>query len=56
MAVKPRNKNLGKHPLDPEYDDEYNYEEELYRYEMEIEAEEDERRMERLERESQQSK
>lgn len=47
MAVKPRNKNLGKHPLDPEYDDDFNYEDELYRYEMEIEMEEDDRRGER---------
>lgn len=35
MAVKPRNKNLGKHPLDPEYDDDFNYEDERYCYEME---------------------
>lgn len=47
MAFKPRNKNLGKHPLDPEYDDDYDYEAELYRYEMEIEMEEDDRRAER---------
>ena len=47
MPVKPRNKNLGKHPLDPEYDDDFNYDEELYRYEMEIEMEEDDRRGER---------
>lgn len=38
MAVKPRNKNLGKHPLDPEYDDDFDYDDEMYRYEMEIEA------------------
>jgi len=44
---KPYNKNLCKHPQDPDYDDSFNYEEELYRYEMEIEAEEDERRGER---------
>ena len=47
MAVKPRNKNLGKHQQDPEYDDNVNYDEELYRYEMEIEMEEDDRRAER---------
>lgn len=52
MAVKPRNKNLGKHPLDPEYDDTYDHEAEMERYEREIEAEEEERRMERLEREN----
>ncbi len=44
MAVKPRNKNCGKHPHDPEYDDSYNYDEEMSRYEMEIEMEEDDRR------------
>ena len=44
---KPADKNFGKHPLDPEYDDDFNYEDELYRYEMEIEAEEDDRRAER---------
>ena len=42
---KPRNKNLGKHPSDPEYDDTFDYEEEMNRYEREIEAEEDEKRM-----------
>lgn len=42
--MKPRNTNLGKHPLDPEYDDNQDYEEELYRYELEIEMEEDDRR------------
>ena len=41
---KPRNTNLGRHPLDPEYDDSLDYEEDLYRYEIEIEMEEDDRR------------
>lgn len=45
MAVKPRNKNLGKHPLDPEYDDDFDYDDEMYRYEMEIEAEEEQKRI-----------
>ena len=44
---KPYNKNLCKHPQDPEYDEDYDYEDWLYRYEMEIEMEEDERRGER---------
>ena len=47
MPIKPRNKNLGKHPLDPEYDDGYDYEEMLNNYEIEIEMEEDDRRAER---------
>ena len=42
--LKPINKNRGKHPLDPEYDDTYDYEEELARYELEQELEEDDRR------------
>ena len=44
---KPVDKNFGKHPQDPDYDDNFNYEDELYRYEMEIEMEEDDRRGER---------
>lgn len=44
---KPRNKNLSKHPQDPEYDHGYDYEDELWRYEREIEMEEDDRRGER---------
>ena len=44
MAARPRDANLGKHPLDPEYDDKLNHEEELYKYEIEIEMEEDDRR------------
>lgn len=47
---KPRDKNLGKNPNDPEYDDNYNYEELLYRYEMEIEAEEEERKCQEYEK------
>lgn len=45
---KPRNKNLGKHPLDPEYDDNFDYDEELYRYEREIEEEEERRKINEL--------
>jgi len=45
--LKPYNKNLGKHPSDPEYDADYNYDEEMCRYELEIEMEEDDRRGER---------
>lgn len=41
---KPIDKNLGKHPLDPEYIDDYDYEEELARYELEKELEQDDRR------------
>lgn len=44
MAIKPRNKNLGKHPSDPEFDSDYDYEQELERYELEREMEEDDRR------------
>ena len=42
---RPINKNLLKHPLDPEYDDSLDYDEEMYKYEMEIEAEEEERKI-----------
>lgn len=45
---KPIDKNRGKHPLDPEYDNNYDYESELYRYEMEIEMEEDDKRANRI--------
>ena len=41
---KPRNKNLGKHPQDPEYDESFDFEAEMERYERELEAEEDEKR------------
>lgn len=44
---KPINKNAGKHPLDPEYDDDFDYDAEMCRYELEIEMEEDDRRAER---------
>ncbi len=42
--LKPRNKNLGKNPADPEYDNDYDFQQEKERYEREIEMEEDERR------------
>ena len=45
--LKPRNKNLGKHTSDPEYDETFDYDAEMERYEREIEAEEDDRRGER---------
>lgn len=44
---RPINRNLGKHPLDPEYHDDYDYEELRDQYEMELEMEQDERRGER---------
>ena len=45
---KPQNKNLGKHPLDPEYDDDFDYDEEMYRYEREIEEEEERKKINEL--------
>ena len=42
--MKPHNTNLGKHPLDPEYDDSFDYDAEMERYERELEMEEDDRR------------
>ena len=44
---KPHDINAGKHPLDPEYDDSFDYDEEMYRYELEIEMEEDDKRANR---------
>lgn len=41
----PRNKNLGKHPADPDYDDSYDEESELDLYEEECEAREEQRRL-----------
>ena len=43
---RPVDKNFGKHPHDPEYDDEFDYEDEFYRYELELESREEERRIE----------
>lgn len=45
MAVKPRNKNLGKHPLDPEYDDDFDYEKELDAWEDYCEEREEMKRL-----------
>ena len=39
-----RNKNSGKHPSDPEFDPDYNPEEDLNRFEAEQEMKEDLRR------------
>lgn len=44
---KPTDVNFGIHPHDPDYHDDYDYEKELCKYEMEIEMEEDDRRAER---------
>lgn len=42
--MKPRDKNFGKHPLDPDYIDGYDYEKELADYELEKELEQDDKR------------
>ena len=44
MTMKPRNKNFGKSPFDPDYDDEFDYEEQLEEYLYWQELKDDERR------------
>lgn len=44
---QPKDKNAGKHPQDPDYDDGYNYQEVYDRWLSEQEAKDDERRCDR---------
>ena len=47
MTRKPRNKNLGKSPFDPDYDDHYNPNEEFILYEQACEEREHQKREEK---------